>query len=290
MTQELSLSSDLNVITAEINSYKQVAGQAIFEIGRRLKHVKENDLVHGQWESWLNSVEIHQRQAQRFIKVFNELETNATPVSHLGIKMLYEIATMPDEEREKEHVIPSTGETKKVNEMTSRELREVKKALREAEEKAQKAQNESSHYQKLWNQVKNKPAQIVTQTKEVVSEQVKREIEHLKLENAALRNGLSNTKEKLKEKELQSADFDEEMSKRQLMKLQKEADISVLGVSVAYKRFIENTSITPYLQGAIATATDSEKKRLTELIKSAEKIIHDSKMALSGRKVSVVNE
>lgn len=32
---ELTLSTDLNVITAEISSYKQVAGQAILEIGKR---------------------------------------------------------------------------------------------------------------------------------------------------------------------------------------------------------------------------------------------------------------
>lgn len=136
MNEVVKLSNDLNVITAEINSYKQVAGQAIFEIGRRLKHVKENDLVHGEFGKWLESVDMTPRHAQRFMKVYEELP-NTTPVSHLGIRALYEMATLPEEEREKEHTLPS-GETKTVNEMTVRELQEVKKQLKEAEQANEK--------------------------------------------------------------------------------------------------------------------------------------------------------
>lgn len=87
------------------NSYKQVAGQAIFEIGKRLKHVKENDLVHGEFGKWLESIEMSPRQAQRFMKIAEELKENTTLGSQLGIKALYELATLPEEEREKEHAL-----------------------------------------------------------------------------------------------------------------------------------------------------------------------------------------
>ncbi|MFM9327968.1 DUF3102 domain-containing protein [Paenibacillus mesotrionivorans] len=131
--QLVTLSSDLTVITAEINSYKRIAGDAIFEIGRRLKHVKENDLVHGQFGEWLEQLDIHPRIAQQMMKVSDHSQLKTSTYSHLGLKALYEIATLPPEERERDHTLKS-GETKSPAEMTVRELREVKEALRKAED------------------------------------------------------------------------------------------------------------------------------------------------------------
>lgn len=134
---ELQLSKDLNVITAEINSYKQVAGQSIFEIGRRLKHVKESDLIHGEFGEWLGTIDMSNQQASRFIKVFEEIpHQQISDVGKMGLNALYEIATLPPEEREKEHVTYK-GEVKKVDEMTNQELREVKRKLKQAERQAE---------------------------------------------------------------------------------------------------------------------------------------------------------
>lgn len=61
------------------------------------------------------------------MKVYDELPQNKlTDVGQIGLNALYEIATLPQEEREKEH-ITSKGETKTVDEMTVRELQEVKR-------------------------------------------------------------------------------------------------------------------------------------------------------------------
>ena len=135
------LSTDINVITAEINAYQQVAGEAIFEIGRRLKHVKDNDLAHGEWEKWLKTVNMTPRTAQRFIKIVDELGSKATTLSHLGWSALNEIATLPPEERDVPHELPS-GETKKPEEMTVRELRELKRRLKQAEQIAEAERKE----------------------------------------------------------------------------------------------------------------------------------------------------
>lgn len=61
-------------------------------------------------------------QADRFIKVVNELGEGSFPTSgSLALGVLYEIATLPADDREQPHTVPSTGETKTVDEMTVRE-------------------------------------------------------------------------------------------------------------------------------------------------------------------------
>lgn len=158
---EIQLSKDLNVITAEIQSYKQVAGQAIFEIGRRLKHVKENDLVHGEFGKWLETIDMSHTQANRFMKVFDEIpQTKLTDVGQIGLNALYEIATLPQEEREKEHVT-SKGETKTVDEMTVRELKEVKKKLKQAEQQAETERQERERLEEELSNIEPEKIEVI---------------------------------------------------------------------------------------------------------------------------------
>ena len=120
---EITLSNNLSQIELEISHHKQIAGQSIWEIGRRLNHVKENDLTHGKFTNWVENQGIHIREAQRMMKVASELP-NTTTLSHLGTTALHLIATLPEEEREEQIQRIEDGDTP-----TVRELQEVKRKL-----------------------------------------------------------------------------------------------------------------------------------------------------------------
>ena len=120
---EITLSNNLSQIELEISHHKQIAGQSIWEIGRRLNHVKENDLTHGQFINWVENQGIHIREAQRMMKVASELP-NTTTLSHLGTTALHLIATLPEEEKQEQIQRIEDGDNP-----TVRELKEVKKKL-----------------------------------------------------------------------------------------------------------------------------------------------------------------
>ena len=116
---EITLSNNLAQIELEISHHKQIAGQSIWEIGRRLKHVKENNLTHGQFTTWVEGQGIEIREAQRMMKIASELP-NTTTWSHLGSRALYLIATLPEEERKEQIQRIEEGENPTVRELENK--------------------------------------------------------------------------------------------------------------------------------------------------------------------------
>lgn len=122
--QEITLSDNLAQIELEIQHHKQIAGQSIWEIGRRLKHVKENDLTHGQFRQWHESIGIDKDFAYKSMKIVEELP-NVETLRHLGTTALHLIATLPEEEKQEQIEKIEQGDTP-----TVRELQEVKRKLK----------------------------------------------------------------------------------------------------------------------------------------------------------------
>lgn len=120
---EIALSNNLSQIELEISHHKQIAGQSIWEIGRRLNHVKEHDLVHGEFMDWYTNLGIDKDFASKSMKIAKELP-NFETLRNLGTTALHLIATLPEEEREEQIQRIEDGDNP-----TVRELQEVKKKL-----------------------------------------------------------------------------------------------------------------------------------------------------------------
>lgn len=221
---EIDLSNDIKQIELEINHHKNIAGQSIWEIGRRLNYVKENDLAHGQFTEWIErTVRIHEREAQRMMKIANELPKTTT-LSDLGTSALYLIATLPDDQKQAQLERVEQGDNP-----TVRELQQLKRELNVAR-KANESLREKN--EDLAEQILSKQETKIIE-KEVVVEKVPDDYKETKKLNETLLN---------RNKELQQNYEDSERRKQfvenQLQKLYDERE-QVNKESERYKELTE---------------------------------------------------
>lgn len=157
---EITLSNNLSQIELEISHHKQIAGQSIWEIGRRLNHVKENDLAHGQFGKWLDNIKISHSEARKMMTIAQQLSNRST-LNDLGTSALYLIATLPEEEKEEQIQRIEGGDTP-----TVRELQEVKTKLKLSQQANQLLRDENE-------KIKSSKVEVKETIKEVVPDDYK---------------------------------------------------------------------------------------------------------------------
>lgn len=288
---ELQLSNDLTTIETEIKSYQNIAGQSIFEIGRRLKHVKENDLAHGEFGKWLEKVNLNQRMAQQMMKVASNPELNTSTYTHLGTRALYEIATLPEPERIKEHTT-SSGETKTPDEMTVRELRELKKRLKQRDEQnaqlqsqVEQAQRSEEIARKQLEDAENREPEVVERevVKEVVPENVKQQLEQFKQKFERESNNANELRDELQRYRNSFSDPNQAYEEKELTRLERESSINAHKIAISIQNFIKENSVETYRLDTIIKANPKSKERLEENVALLKEFTSNLEAMLNGR-------
>ncbi|WP_311078155.1 DUF3102 domain-containing protein [Paenibacillus polymyxa] len=201
------LSKDINIITDEIKKYKETIDKSIFEIGRRLKHVKKNNLVHGQWLTWLKSIGMNPKTATTYIQAHEQFGSIEKLATNLSVSKIIEMVSLPEsvdrmEFISQQHAIPSTGIKKTVSEMTVREIREVKATKRESA--SMKLPSCTINNEKA-NDVKQQtisPTVASTRSLSTNNNQKKDDVEQLLIENKELKKEIDSLRIKNNELEV----------------------------------------------------------------------------------------
>lgn len=283
---EIALSNDLNIITAEINSYKQVAGHSFIEIGRRLVHVKDSNLVHGDWKPFLESIQMSKSQADRFMKVSKEYDIGKLPdVGNIGMNAMYEIATLPD--KQKPEALNDNGSAKTIQQIRElkRQNKEIEQAKQQAEQRANEAEQSNEQLgQKLTEERNKQPEPIEKEViKEVVPENVQQELNEANRKLNMAKKEINRLTEEQQHYQLNNADFDEAEAEKQRKKLYWESERNVLEMKVHVDRFLENVSINAFRKGAIASSDEQTRKKLEQSVDSLKEFTKEIELALTGR-------
>ena len=288
---ELQLSDDLTTIETEIKSYQNIAGQSIFEIGRRLKHVKENDLIHGEFINWVeNSLNMDRTTASKFMKISKEL-SNDEPVQHLGFKALYQIATIPEEKREEKHKT-SSGEMKNSYEMTTKEREDFKRHQRKLElEKSQlesqleQAQRSEEIARKQLEDEQDKEPEVIERevVKEVVPDEVKKQLEQFKQKFKRESNNANELRDELQKYRNSFSDPNQAYEEKELTRLERESSINAHKISISIQNFIKENSVETYRLDTVIKANPKSKERLEENVALLKEFTSNLEAVLNGR-------
>lgn len=119
---------NLDNVSNQILAYSVQLTRSYWEIGRRLRYAKLFLLSEENFLPWLERLYIDYPEANRMMYIAKNLPKMEC-YEHLGLSLLYLIATIPEEHRQKIYTLPS-GQCKYLHQMSQLELRTVKRLLK----------------------------------------------------------------------------------------------------------------------------------------------------------------
>lgn len=229
----------IETITEEIIFYKNVGGQAVIEIGRRLTEAKAQ-LKHGEWLPWLREkVEFSETSAQNFMRIAREYG-NTHLVGDLGASKALVLLALPASEREnfasEKHLV--NGEEKSVSEMSKRELEEAIRQRKLAELKAAETARELDRQKEATAE-----AEAAAEKAQEAAEAARAEVENAKSISLAAQERTAELEHELKalrEKPVDVAVQTVDASAEQIAAAVKEAEKAAKAKRDAARKAVEN--------------------------------------------------
>ena len=200
---EIALSNDLNVITAEIKMLETNMTKSLvehgWEIGKRLSHVKKN-LKHGEFGDWLkNNFDFSHQYANQFMKFYidnpnynSSSNFNKLPSWRHVVEVLYLPTDVNQEVFIENEVLNDDGSVK-----STKEVAQLKKQLKEKDELLNVRNEELWEFEKSYNKQAEEVRKLKQQEPKVVERTVEKipdDYEELKTSNVKMQVELDKSR------------------------------------------------------------------------------------------------
>lgn len=278
------------------NSMKQTLEKTAQSLGEDLSKARDKLSNHykGTFEKWYTALGFKKQSVYNYINRYEYVvqqldnQSDIEKFQELPVRLQNEMSKKTAKDEVNQAVFDGDITTHKEYKEMEKRLKKAEQAKRQAERQAEQAQKSEEIALKKLEEVEGREPEVITQevVKEVVPEDVKRELEHMrkmvKLSDSAnkeLREELDTYKLK------DTTDYDEKAAEWELKKLQNEADRNATQVRLSIKQLNNQIAISKYMYEAISVSSDYEKNEMKKEIGILKDIISGIEASLQNRKV-----
>lgn len=262
-----------------LNSSIQL-GEKLIEAQEKLAKFKT-----GTFEKWFTSIGMKKQTVYNYI---NQAQFVHQMDEYKQIEMFQELPTTLRTEISKPSAIPEavdlvlTGDIK-----DTKEYRELEKQLKQKQQQINNLSETITEMGQKEPEVVERPVLVDKLPDDYQQlKQSARQAEEISRENQLIKNEQANLKRKIEETNetlrLKNKMENDEIEQMRLKRLQREADINVHQLIISINEFVKEQAVTAYDSAAIAGAPKETKEKLLAALERNEKLIKEIKQEIGG--------
>lgn len=268
-----------------------IAEDARIKIGRELKKVQDKLANHheGIFVKWYESGGLDRNQVYYYIKL-NQFSTNLENTQKDNFlnapkSLQKEVMKKNAPEDLKQKVFNGDITTRKEYKQLQKENEELEQQNAQLQSQMQQAQrSEQIALQKLEN-AQNKAPEVIERevVKEVVPEDVKRQLEQFKQKFERESNNANELRDELEKYRKSFSDPNQAYEEKELNRLERESSINAHKIAISIQNFIKENSVETYRLDTIIKANPKSKERLEENVALLKEFTSNLEAMLNGR-------